>query len=48
MELTWLKGVISQMVFDVVGMLVIVQEAILWVAQRAHWDVGSTGNVPNK
>lgn len=30
------------MVFDVVGMLVVAQEAILWIAEWAHRNIGST------
>lgn len=36
------------MVSDVVGMLVIAQEAILGLAEGTCGDISSTGNMPNK
>lgn len=47
MELTWFE-VICLMVSDVVGVLVVAQEAVLGLADGAHGDVGSTANVPVK
>lgn len=42
-ELTWLGAVGGQRICGVVDVLVVVQEAILGLAEQARWDISSTG-----
>lgn len=46
-QLTWLEGVVSQMVSGVVGMLVVAQEAVLGLTEGTHRDISRTGNMAN-
>lgn len=39
---SWFESAVSQMVSNIVGMLVVAQQAVLWIAERACGDFSST------
>lgn len=47
LELTWLEAAVRWMLSDVVGVLVVDQEAILRLSEGARWDFSNTGKVPS-